>query len=296
MGGKSKPAKQTTNTVQNVERVTTPTPWQPADLGLKEMISQAAQAYAATPKTPVFTGPNATQQSAVNYLTGQAAGTATGGQELRDLGQATARGDFLNPSSNPYIMGAISAAVDPYREQLDQNILKVGDVSSMNGAYGGDRSALLRASALTGFNKAATNVSASMLADNYGRERQLQQNAGNILAQGNELMLKPGQVLAAAGDQQQSWDMARIAALQEAPWTGLDRYASILGQVQPYASTTSTGTETTNSTGTQTPARGSTATGVATGALGGAASGFQVGGPWGAAIGGIVGGLGGLFG
>lgn len=295
MGGKSKPATQTINQTQTVDRTTASTPWGPADMAIQDMVKQAQTAYAATPKVPIFTGPNADQTAAVDYLRTQAAGTAAGGQELRNLGVATARGDFLSPESNPYLAGAIAAAVDPYREQLGQNVLSIGDVSSMSGAYGGDRSTLLKAKALTGFNKAAMNTSAGMLADNYRFERGQQNNAGAILGQANDIMLKPGQVMSTIGDQQQSWDMARIAALQDAPWAGLDRYSSILSQVTPYATQRTTGTDTTVGTNTQTAAKGSTASGVASGALGGAAAGASFG-PWGAAIGGIVGGLGGLFG
>lgn len=295
MGGKSKPATSTSNTTSNVDRTTTNGPWAPADAALQDMIKQAQIAYAATPKTPVFTGPNADQTGAVNYLRDQAPGLATGGIELRNLGQATARGDFLNPESNPHLRAAMAAAVDPFREQLDQNILSVGDAATQMGAYGGDRSTLLRAKALTGFNKAATNVTAQMAYENYARERQLQQGAGALLGQANDLMLQPGRVLSTIGDQQQSWDMARVAALQEAPWAGLDRYANILGSVQGYGTQQTTGTETSATTGTQAAAKQSGVGGFASGALGGAAAGSSFG-PWGAAIGGVVGGLGSLFG
>jgi hypothetical protein len=295
MGGKPKAAKSTTNSTENVDRTTTVTPYGPAQGQLDAMLTAAQGAYNATPKTPVFTGPNATQQSAVDYLRGQAAGTATGGTQLRDLGVAQIRGDYLNPATNPYLTGAISAAVDPFRRELDQNILSVGDAATAAGAYGGDRSALLKARALTGFNREALNTSATMTAQNYANERQIQQNSGGLLDQANQLMLKPGQVLSTIGDQQQSWDMARVAALQEAPWTGLDRWASILGQAQPYSTQHTVGTDVTNSQSTGTPARPSGASSVMGGALGGASAGASFG-PWGAAIGGVIGGLGGLFG
>lgn len=283
MGGKSKPATTTTN------QTTTNAPWAPASGALEGMVKSAQDAYAATPKTPVFSGPNADQTAAVDYLRGQAAGTATGSDELRALGQQTASGYFLNPETNPYIKQAVESAIRPLQKQLDGRIVSVGDAATMAGAYGGDRQALLKAKALTGFNEAALDTSGKIYFDNYNNERTRQMGAGALFDQANALALKPGQILSSIGDQQQQWDIAKATAAMDAPWAGLDRLQQTLSGVQGY------GSQETDGTTVATGAKGSKASGALGGALGGASAGSAFG-PWGAGIGAVIGGLGGLFG
>lgn len=283
MGGKSKPATSTTN------QTTTNAPWAPASGALEGMITSAQGAYDATPKTPVFTGPNADQTAAVDYLRGQAGATATGADEMRALAQQTASGYFLSPDTNPYIKQAVEAAIRPLQQQLDGRIVSVGDAATMAGAYGGDRQALLKAKALTGFNEAALDTSGQIYFNNYNNERQRQMGAGALFNDANALALKPGQVLSSIGDQQQQWDIAAATAAMDAPWAGLDRLQSVLSGVQDY------GTQTTDSKTVSQGAKASGAQGALGGALGGASAGSAFG-PWGAGIGAVIGGLGGLFG
>lgn len=225
------------------------------------------------------TGPNADQLTAMDWLRTAAPGLSTGSQELRDLGTATARGDFLDPASNPWIQGAVEAAQRPLRDQLDQNVLQIGDAAQLSGAYGGDRERLLRGQALGDFNKNALDVANTTYYNNYTNERQLQQNAPALLAAANSLGLAPGQLMGVLGDQQFAWD-------SEMPWTGLDNMASLLSLGSQYG--------TTNTVGTQ-PVQGGGIGGFTQGAVGGASAGSAFG-PWGAGIGGVIGGLGGLFG
>lgn len=224
-------------------------------------------------------GPNATQLTAMDWLKGAAPGLSAGSAELRNLGVATARGDYLDPASNPWIKGAVEAAQRPLREQLDQNILQIGDAAQQSGAYGGDRERLLRGQALGDFNRSALDVANQTYFQNYNNERQLQQNAPALLAAANSLGLAPGQLLGTLGDQEFSW-------ASDMPWNGLDKMASLLSLGAQYGTTKTVG---------EVPKQGGGLSGALQGAAGGASAGSAFG-PWGAGIGGVIGGLGGLFG
>jgi hypothetical protein len=265
--GKKKAATTTTNTQV--------TPWAPQGDAITDIYRRATTAQDAMP-----TGPNADQTTAMDWLRAQAPGLSTGSTELRNLGTATARGDFLDPASNPWIASAVEAAQRPLREQLDQNILSIGDAAQRSGAYGGDREQLLRGQALGDFNQSALDIANQIYFQNYQNERNLQQNAGALLSQGNALALAPGQLLGALGDQQYQW-------ATDMPYAGLDRLAQILQLGSSYSN------QNTVSTGTPATA-GGLQTGLS-GALGGASAGAAFG-PWGAGIGAAIGGLGGLFG
>lgn len=281
MGG-----KPTTNqtTVQQQEAK----PWGPAEPLLMDMLTRAQEAMRQTPKTPVFTGPNADQTAAIDSFRTLAGKAGQGADELRNLGTATARGDFLSPQSNPYLQGAIDAAINPLRKQLTGNVMAAGDAAQMAGAYGGDRGEILKAKALRDFNEVGTDTAARMLAQNYQFERGMQQGAGGLLTQANEVGSQPGLLLDQIGTQQQNWDMQKAIAAMDAPWAGLDRFSNILSTVTPY------GTTNTNSTTTGSTSGGQGGSALK-GAMGGASAGAAFG-PWGAGIGAVLGGLGGLFG
>jgi hypothetical protein len=298
--GKPKAPKST----QTTNQTQTSTPWAPATGALEDMIKQAQAAYNATPKTPGFTGPNADQSGAVNmvrnYATGGMAGS--GADAIRALAQKTATGGGTwNADINPYVQGAITAAINPLRDQLDSNVLSIGDAAKLAGAYGGDRGDLLKGVALSRFNRDAMDVGSqiSFSATEAERQRAFQSqeaaaqralSAASLFQDADSLALDPARLLAGIGDQQMTWDQAANAAAVDAPWAGLDRLSTILGGLSPYGTTTTQGTTTT----TGKPGGGGLQGGLS-GALGGASAGSAFG-PWGAAIGGVVGGLGGLFG
>jgi len=267
MGGSK---KQTTTSVS------TNTPWGPQGQAIQDIYARANTAMDSMP-----TGPNATQMQAMDWLKGIAPQLSTGGAELQNLGLRTARGDFLDPATNPWIASAVEAAQRPLRDQLDQNVLAIGDSAQLAGAYGGDRERLLRGQALGDFNRNALDVANQTYFQNYQNERNLQQNSGALLSQGNALLTAPGMLLGNLGDQEYRW-------AADMPWTGMDRLAQILSLGNGYGTTNNTSTGPAGS-------GGGGVGGAASGALGGASAGSAFG-PWGAGIGAILGGLGGLFG
>lgn len=327
-----KPTPQYTDMTETLNRTDTSNPWGPAAGALQGMVDSAVGAYGATPKTPTFVGPNNLQLQGVDMLKQAAPWTAAGVPAMADLAGKTAGGWYLNPgnnvgmqgsgyreSINPGLQAMIQAAINPLRDQLDSNVLSIGDAAKLAGAYGGDRQELLKGTALSRFNRDAMDVGSEYTfnaqeamqqrmfqasqADFAARqaafenERQRQMNAGTLFGQTNELALKPAEIITALGDQQMGWDQAANVAKLDAPWAGLDRLTSVLGSVSPYGTQTSTGTNTTKGTVTRSTVKqpGGGLGGAFSGALGGASAGSAFG-PWGAAAGGILGGLGGLFG
>lgn len=311
-----KPKAPKTTTTSNTNQTQTVTPWGPTGDALTGMVEQAQKAYAATPKTAAFTGPNEQQQQAAQFLTDYAPKTAAGSQSILDLAQKTASGGFINDiptfnsNDNPNIEALIAASMNPLREQLDANVLSIGDAAKLAGAYGGDRQELSRGTAVRGFNNDAMQMSSGIRYNAHEAsqqralqayqtqvqaqqaERDRQQQAAALFTQGNQLGMQPAQILAALGDQTMGWADKANAQAVDAPWAGMDRLATILGQTTPYATTNTVGTGTT--TGTQTAGGGGLQGGIS-GAIGGASAGSAFG-PWGAGIGAVVGGLGGLFG
>lgn len=318
MGGKPKPQTQTVN------NTTTVTPWGPAVQGLESMMGSATKAYDATPKTPLFTGPNQQQLSAQDALTAFAPATAAAQPLLAANALKSAGGFYLDPANNkslggsgwhedlnPALQGMITAAINPLHDQLQQNALGIGDAAKMAGAYGGDRGELLKGLALSRFNRDAMDVGNQFYYNSYeakqGRdftanqndfsaanaaralERSYQVNAGQEAAAANQIGMEPAKILAALGDQTAGWDLAQKSAAAEAPWIGLDKLSSVMGQITPYATSNLSGTTVTTA---PQASGGAKALG---GALGGASAGAAFG-PWGAGIGAVVGGLGGLFG
>lgn len=327
MGGKTKSSKQTYSGTTN--QTQTATPFEPAQPLLQDMLERARQAQASTPTTPVFTGPNANQTLANQFLLDFAPKANAGAGSVLDIANKTGSGYYLDPAHNPGLAGIgysegadngleamIKAAINPLRDQLSQNILSVGDAAKLAGAYGGDRQDLLRGTVLNRFNRdamdvgstysfnayqaaqqralAAAQADAQLRSQAFESERGRQGDVANIFAAANQLGLEPAHIISAVGDQQSQWDIAARTAALDAPWAGLDRYSQILQGIVPYA--TQTGNTVENSTTTGTPARsGGGIGGAASGALGGASAGAAFG-PWGAGIGAVIGGLGGLFG
>src|SRR5690606_34546412 len=90
MGGQR---QQTQTQTQKTES----NPWAPLQPYLTDLWQRGTQAVGQMP-----TGPNQDQLTAVDWLRSAIPGTSAGSQELRDLGVRTARGDFLDPASNPW--------------------------------------------------------------------------------------------------------------------------------------------------------------------------------------------------
>jgi hypothetical protein len=259
------------------------------------------------------------RQAAIASGQAAAQGSDTGVRELRRLALSQLNGDFLNPNSNPYLRQSVDAAIDPLNQQFVRQVVpSINDAAIAQGAYGGSRNGIGLGVASGELARETGNIASRMVADNYARERAIQQNSGMLLDQATDMSLNPFRINSEVANQQEGFqdrqmgiysglgeferktllDRARILeglglGERNLAWGNLGRYAEILGAG---GFSRQTGTDVTNGTSVSEqvmprPGLG----GFLQGAAGGASAGASKG-PYGALIGGVLGGLGGLFG
>jgi hypothetical protein len=174
---------------------------------------------------------------AVESLRGIMPSVAAGAQEFKDMGVAQARGDYLNPETNPFLKAAGEAAIRPVQQQFTELVMpNLVDRGISEGAFsGGSGQNELRARAGRDLSTVTSDTLAKMYADNYARERMIQQGTGSILAQGNELLSAPGHLGFAIDDKVRGSnqlgldnDLQKYQMAQTAPWYGLGEAANIV--------------------------------------------------------------------
>jgi hypothetical protein len=284
-GKKAKQVSQTNQTV-NTSRDFSSGPLEAQSANYNQLWQSAQDAFNRTDRSGQL---NNFERQAQDSAVRAAGNTGQGVPELRQLALAQIRGDYLNPESNPNLRGAMDAAVNPIQLRLQRQIMPgISDRAVQQGAYGGSRQGVAEGVAAGEFAREALDATNRIAYDNYARERQIQQQSAPMLAQAGELDLAGSRILAALGQGQRN-------LAESAPWTGMDRYAQILG-AGGFRRDSGTGVELTDGTTTTTgrPAGGGLG-GLISGGLGGASA-LSAAGPPGMAIGGILGGLGGLFG
>lgn len=243
---------------------------------------------------------------------GAAANYIGAGSDVAKLGRDTINGVYTDPN-NPILTGAINAAVNPLKDALSQNIQRLESTASAQGASGNSRVGELTARLNTDFVRNAGDVASGIVNNWYNRERGLQQNAPQLIAQGAALEGAPGQVASSSiaptvsagqlvgrsGELQRGLDtlgvqnqLAQFQEQQTAPYRPLFPYAQLLGSIPVTTQTNATGT-------TTAPSTGGPLGGVLQGGFGGAALAASLfPGTWwaplaGAAAGGLTGGFGG---
>lgn len=160
---------------------------------------------------------------------------------------ASARGDFLDPSTNPHLRANIDASINPITEQLKRQILPgIRQSSIYNGAFGGDRQGLREGQATGDWAQAAGDISSRMIADNYTAERQNQINAAGQYQNGVAAELTPAMMLQALGEQQRGLDQLGLNDIMQTrefnnalQMYGLDNAANIYRSF-PYSESTTT--------------------------------------------------------
>jgi len=224
------------------------------------------------------------------------------GNPLLNLGYQTARGDFLRPESNPFLVGNINASLRPITQDFTNSVLPNFNSQAINsGAFSGSSARDLAFNQLaSGYGQQLLDTGTQIAFDNYLRERQLQQGAGQLLDQGSLLNQLTPELLAQVGLGQRELAQRPLdeALLQfqeqiNAPFRPLFPLASII-QGSDIGSTFST----------TVPTPSPLSSGIV-GALGGASAGAGIadtfdlsGGNAGlaTALGGLLGGLGGGLG
>jgi hypothetical protein len=123
------------------------------------------------------------------------------GNPLLNLGSFTAQGGFLTPESNPFLGANIEAAMRPITQEFTQSVLpQFGSQAIQSGAFGGSSARDLAFNQLaSGYGQQVLDVGTQIAFDNYMRERQFQQQAGQLLDQGAMLNQLTPELLAQTG-------------------------------------------------------------------------------------------------
>lgn len=252
----------------------------PYFFGPQGLAPRAEAASLAVPNTP-YAGPFF---SAVDPREREALGLTEGvgraalpnlfqGQQAgQDLALAQLRGDYLKPESNPYLKSTIDAATRPVTEGFRENVLPALEGRAfLEGAGDSIRLPLAIAQAGRDYERNVGDISSNIAYSNYGAERNIQQNAPNLLAAATGLPLQAINLIGGAGAGERGLNeievqegLAQRAEAERAPFAPLNAYANILGTIP--AGSQSSGTTTTNTT-TEAPGAGLRAL---TGALGAA--------------------------
>lgn len=201
--------------------------------------------------------------------------------------QDTINGDYLN--SNPYLQGAIDAAVQPITNAFRSEVMPGIDSNfSAAGRYGSGLQGEAYDDANAQLAQQIGNVSTQMAYQNYGDERQRQMQA---MLFAPEMAKQDYYDLAMLGQAGQGYDQYNQNLINadiekwnynnNADWNFLNDYIGLLNGATGGSSTTTA------------PKQGGV--NPFTGILGGAATGFGIGGIPGAVIGGGLGLLGGIF-
>lgn len=207
----------------------------------QQLYESAQKAFGQTQGQGGYTGnfiagPNQLQTQANTQLANVSSQLGQGGQQLRQLGLDTIAGNYLKPESNPFLSGAIQAALNPVTKSYMETVLpSINDAAISSGAYGGSRQDLSQQAALADYAKQAQDTTSQIAYSNYAQERQNQLGAGQLLNQADALALAPSSALAAAGKTQQGWEQGGLEnayqkwlAASESPWLGLDKYSALL--------------------------------------------------------------------
>jgi hypothetical protein len=159
----------------------------------------------------------------------------------RSLGQTgfTASGGFLG--NNPFLQGAIESATRPVMQQFQEQTLPgIQSAFSAAGRYGSGAQTRAIGQAQEAASRAIGDISASMTAQDYGRERALQQQAINqqaILGQAAPSFFAqqflPSEQLAQIGASREAIaakplqeDISRFQFQQQLPYSQLQSYLS----------------------------------------------------------------------
>jgi hypothetical protein len=339
VGTQTGTSSQTGTQTGNQTQTGVNTPWEFLMPWIQRLLTNSTTALEMTPGTgsntyftdPLYAGPNENQQRAVQMLLDFAPQAGQGADAVRQLGLDTVAGKYLSHESNPYLSGAVDAALNQTARQFNRQILPgLGDAAQQAGAYGGDRQGIATGVAASDWQRDAGDLATNIYFQNYSQERNRQMQGAGLLDAANALGIQPALLTMQAGTTQQGWDQAQLDAnrqgwlnRQQDPWVGLQQYMGMIapflnfGQNTTTGTSSQTGTQTGNTTGTSNqtgtsnvnqtgtqstitdatatvPKGGSTAGGIFGGALGGASAGAAFG-PWGAGIGAVLGGLGSLF-
>lgn len=205
-------------------------------------------------------------------------------------------GDIWNPENNPYLQGAVDAAVRPITQQLTETQLPALRGSAITaGGYGGSRQGIAEGLA-SGRASTAIGDTASRLVQNlYDTNVRAQQNAIQMTPMLQQAQLQPAVTTSGVGDVRQA--LAQALLNEQAGNFNLDQYLAMAPYLQAkdllaVVQGLPGGSTTTASEGTGTSTANTPKANPWSQALGGAASGAAIGsafGPIGTGVGAVGG-------
>ncbi|KKK68561.1 hypothetical protein LCGC14_2942820, partial [marine sediment metagenome] len=137
--------------------------------------------------------------------------------EMRDLSRSMIQGDYLNAEANPYLQSAIGAATRPLAEQFSRYVAPgISSQAQAQGAYGGARHGVAQGVAAGELFQQQADISSQMSAENLARERQLQMQAPQMMAQADALGRAKGDLLMQAGTWNQQERQRELDAKRDA--------------------------------------------------------------------------------
>lgn len=234
MAGTSSSNQKSTSTVQLPSY---------ANTASQDIIARASQAgLNPNAAQPFDFSLNQGQQAGINQQMGlgQMLQQMNLGQPGFQLGNSMLAGDYLHPSSNPYLAETIKAATDPIMKNFQESILpSIQSSAIQQGAFGGDREGITSALAGSEAMRNIGNVSSQIAYQNYGQERQNQLQTPDFLSQLLGVAQAPGALQSSAGDAQQAAQLAQYQENLQAPFRPLIPFAQLLSGV-PLETTTTT--------------------------------------------------------
>ena len=263
----------------------------------KQLFQDAGAASEQVPTAPFegsFIAPNnPLEQQSVDQRAQVGQQLQNIGQPVLDLGRQQAEGAFLG--SNPFLQQAIQQSLAPAISEFQGNVLPAFESGALNqNIFKGGSARDIGLQGIAGdFGRNLAGTAGQIGFQSHALERQLQQNAPNLLQQGAGLQQLSPEILAIAGEGQRAISQRPLdeAQLQfqesiSAPFRAVNQLAQIIQ-----------GTQIPLNQQTAFPQAGGAARGIA-GGLGGAALGGLAGQQFGfnPAIGAGLGALGGGFG
>lgn len=138
------------------------------------------------------------------------------GQLNPDVIAAAQRGLNADLVSDPRTEAAAQAALRPLEQQFFEQVVPgIGSAAQQQGAFGGDRQAIIEAQAARDFSQTAGDVRAKIFADAQRAGLQSQQATLAQLPQVQQGLLTPSQAIQDVGQQQDARSQAVIDAARE---------------------------------------------------------------------------------
>jgi len=226
----------TTQSTQNVNMG----PWQPQQQYVQNLFGRAENAYQNDP-LQAYTGQIvAPLTGAQNQGLNNIINTASNGSPLlgasNNLAQNTLNGQYLNPSSNPYLQDTFNAASDAVTNAY-QTATAPQTSSAMEaaGRYGSGAYGQMVNQNQKALGSTLNNLAANIYGGNYQNERQNQlntmNNTGNLM---QNAYIDPNMLLQAGGIQQQQQQNVNNANYQQfqqnqmLPWQTIQMYQGLV--------------------------------------------------------------------